>query len=189
MAEFNYTQWMQDNKVGPYGKRSKLAEAMEAAQTYGVFAKTPNYLLAYVDPKGSYTKEQLDAWYTKGQEAGQNRNISFFDSKEEAMQADQEPMEEDTYDQTYNDGGSEDPQPEDEQFQESMYDIHMDQGQTNTAISHYSNAELNMDNDVMPDDYSVPNPGLGADTDAAWKPKPFDNAKTSVRTLPTKYGW
>ena len=105
------------------------------------------------------------------------------------MEADQSPMEEDTYDQTYNNGGSENPQPEDEQFQESMYDIHMDQGQTNTAISHYSNAELNMDNDVMPDDYSVPNPGLGADRNAAWKPKPFDNAKTSIRTLPSKYGW
>ena len=52
MAEFNYTQWMQDNKVGPYGKRNRLAEAMEAAQTYGVFAKTPNHLLAYIDPRG-----------------------------------------------------------------------------------------------------------------------------------------
>ena len=38
-----------------------------------------------------------------------------------------------------------------------------------------------MDNDRMPSNYSKPNPGGNSDLDAAWKPKPFNNARTSGR--------
>ena len=123
------------------------------------------------------------------------RNVveSYDDLQEEMDEWERASLEdfidEETYDQAYNDGGNENPQPEDEQYQEGTKDLYVAPGQTNTAISYYSNAELDMDNDRLPFDYSEPNPGSGADLTAAWKPKPFNNGSTSGRIGPTKYGW
>ena len=186
MSEFNYKQWIQDNKVGPYQKTT-LFESIE--DRFGVVSKNKHHLIAYPDSKGGYTKAELQAWYQKGQEAGLTRKIEYVDSRQEAITASEESIEEDTYDQTYNAGGSENPQPEDEEFQEGTQDLYVAPGQTNTAIEYYSDAELDMDNDKLPFDYSEPNPGDGADLEAAWKPKPFNNGSTSGRIGPTKYGW
>ncbi len=181
MSEFNYKQWIQDNKVGPYQKTT-LFESMQ--DRFGVMSKNKHHLVAYPDPQGGYTKEELSAWYAKGQEAGQTRQVEYVDSREEAKEA-TDKIDEETYDQAYNDGGNENPQPEDEQFQEmdsmQYYDIAKDAEATNDRIEYYSNAELNMDNDRMPSNYSIPNPGGNSDLDAAWKPKPFNNARTSGR--------
>jgi hypothetical protein len=186
MKEFNYKQWLLENKSGPYGK-SLLFESMDSR--YGVIAKTKGHLLAYPDSEGAYVKAELEAWLRKGQEAGHTRKLDFVNSKEEAMSAGEEGLSEDTYTQTYDQGGPENPQPEDEQFQESMDDIYNNQGVTNADISYYSDAELDMDNDRMPSKYSVPNPGAGVDDTAVWKEKPFNNGATSEFNRPNKYGW
>ena len=189
MKDFNYKQWLQENKQGPY--KSMLRENTEATSNvpYNVMAKTTNVLVAYPDPKGQYTKEQLTLWQTKGQERGESKNIIFVNSKDEAIAVSQGQVDEDTYPETYENSGDENPQPEDEQFQEGLDTIYNTIGRTNQDIEYYSDAELDYDNDVMPSDYSEPNPGIGADRDAAWKPKPFNNAQTSQFNRPNKYGW
>lgn len=185
MKEFNYKQWLRENKSGPYQK-TLLFESED--QRFNVIAKTKGHLVAYPDQAGSYTKSELTTWQTKGQDAGVSRKLDWVDSREEAMRASDD-IQEDTYDQTYNgDGGAENPQPEDEQFQESMYDLYRNPGDTNSAIEYYSDAELDSNNDQMPFDYSKPNPGLDAGRDAAWKPKPFNNGERDY-SQPHKYGW
>lgn len=175
MSEFNYKQWIMENKVGPYSK-TLLSED----QKYKVVSKAENILIAYPDEEGSYSKDDLMRWQERIQEKGKSAKVDFVDSKEEA-----DALKEETYDQAYNDGGNENPQPEDEQFQEmdsmQYYDIAKDAEATNDRIEYYSDAELNMDNDRMPSNYSIPNPGGDSDLDAAWKPKPFNNARTSGR--------
>lgn len=181
MSEFNYKQWIMENKVGPF---QKTIHHYGSLHRFGVMSKNKNHLVAYRDDQGGYTKAELDAWSAKGQKEGLPRQVEFVPTKEEAKEI-TDKIDEETYDQAYNDGGNENPQPEDEQFQEmdSMhnYDISKDAEATNMKIGAYSNAELNMDNDRMPSNYSVPNPGGNSDLNAAWKPKPFNNARTSGR--------
>lgn len=186
MNEFNYKQWLQENRSGPYQK-PLLFESDDSR--FGVIAKTKGHLLAYPDPNGAYVKAELDAWQSKGQEAGHSRKLDYVGSKEEAISSSEEGLDEDTYTQTYDQGGPENPQPEDEQFQESMSNIYHNQGDTNAAIEYYSDAELDMDNDRMTDKYSVPNPGGDVDDTAVWKEKPFNNGATSQFNRPNKYGW
>lgn len=182
---FNYKQWLLESKSGPYQK-TILFESEDSR--YGVIAKTKGHLIAYPDANGSYSKEELTTWQSKGQEAGISRKLDWTTSKEEAM-ASVDELDEDTYTQTYDQGGPENPQPEDEQFRESRSNVYRNPGDVNAAISYYSNAELDMDNDRMTDKYSVPNPGDGVDDTAVWKEKPFNNGATSQFNRPNKYGW
>ena len=184
MSDFNYKQWLTENKVGPYLKET-LHES--ESQQYAVLAKSRNSLVAYPSSEGGYSRRELETWIRKGHEAGQVRKIDWTKTKDQAIELAKD-LQEDTYPETYEDDGPENPHPEDEQFRESMYDLYINPGETNSAIAHYSNGELDADNDTMPANYSVPNPGLGADKNAAWKPKPFNNGKADY-SEPHKYGW
>ena len=186
MSEFNYKQWLLESKAGPYQK-TLLNESDDAR--YGVISKTAGHLVAYPNPEDGYTKRDLLAWQAKGQEAGHTRKLDWVNSKEEAISFVEGGLDEDTYTQTYDNGGPENPQPEDEQFKESMDNIYHNQGDTNAAIEYYSDAELDMDNDRMTNDYSVPNPGGDVDNTAVWRQKPFNNGATSDFNRPNKYGW
>lgn len=113
MSEFNYKQWIMENQVGPY---QKTIHHYGSKTRLGVMSKNKHYLVAYPDLQGGYTKAELDAWIAKGQEAGLKREVEYVGSREEAKEA-TDKIDEDTYDQAYNNGGDENPQPEEEQFQ------------------------------------------------------------------------
>lgn len=184
MSEFNYKQWLLENKVGPYRKVSLNESHLGNDQWLDAFQDAIVELdlpveafrkivksLNHVDPMNDYghmNPQQAAAEYV-------NDLVSWK-------------VQEDTYTQTYDEDGKENPQPEDEQFQESMSDLYRNPGDLNSDIEHYSDAELDANNDVMPAGYSVPNLGLGADKNAAWKQKPFNNGAADY-SEPHKYGW
>lgn len=143
--------------------------------------------------KGLAALKSIMANTRTNKELSQNTRIGYINALKEIEEVlytlgSEGDLEEDTYSQTYEEDGPENPQPEDEQFRESMYDLYRNPGDLNSAIEHYADAELDMDNDQMPTDYSVPNPGLYGDKKPAWKPKPFNNGKRDY-SEPHKYGW
>ena len=112
MSEFNYKQWIMENQVGPF---QKTIHHYGSKHRFGVMSKNKHHLVAYRDDQGGYTKAELDAWSVKGREEGLPRQVEFVPSKEEAKEI-TDKIDEETYDQAYNDGGNENPQPDDEQF-------------------------------------------------------------------------
>ena len=184
MSDFNYKQWIQDNKVGPYRKVSLNESHLSNDQWLDAFQDAIVDLDLPIEAFRKIVKSlnHVDPIEDYGHMNPQQAAAEYVDDLVGWT------VKEDTYTQTYDQGGPENPQPEDEQFQESMHDLYHNPGDLNFNIAYYSNAELDADNDVMPSDYSVPNPGLGADRDAAWKPKPFNNGKRDY-SEPHKYGW
>ena len=182
MSEFNYKQWLADNKVGPYRKvslnESYLGndEWLDAFQDAIVDLDLPVEAFRKIVKSLNHVNPIDDYGHMSPQQAANEYVDDLIGS-----------IKEDTYTQTYS-GDTENPQPEDEQFQESMYDLYRNPGDLNSDIEHYSDAEIDANDDVMPAGYSKPNPGLGADTNAAWKPKPFNNGKADY-SEPHKYGW
>lgn len=142
-------------------------------QLYKVIGKSKRHLVAYPDPEGSYTKAELTAWYQKGHEVGETRQVEFADSKTDAENLAGENIDEDTYTQTYGDTepGGENPQPEDEQFREDRNDLtpedrlyrkelgvgsFNDAEAVNNAIEYDHDAEVHtFDNKGMPPEYSI----------------------------------
>jgi hypothetical protein len=119
MIDFNYKNWLRQTKTGPYQK-SILTESEN--QLYKVIGKSKNHLVAYPDPQGGYTKSELESWYQKGYELSQSRQVEFATSKEDAEVLAGENIDEDTYTQTYDQDGPENPSPEGEEFQEGVGD-------------------------------------------------------------------
>lgn len=147
MMDFNYNNWLRQTKAGPY-QRSILTESEN--QMFKVIGKSKNHLVAYPDPQGGYTRSELESWYQKGYELSQSRQVEFATSKEDAENLSGENIDEDTYTQTYDQGGPENPQPDEEQFQESS-----GIEDTNTAIEYYADAEVTgFDNSQMPPRYA-----------------------------------
>ena len=143
--------------------------------------------------KGLTALKNMMANTRTNKELSQNTRIGYINALKEIEEVlytlgSEGELEEDTYTQTYAEDGDENPQPEDEQYNENMYDLYRNPGDVNSAIEHYSDAELDSDNDTMPDEYSVPNPGLDADKKKPWKPRPFNNGKRDY-SEPHKFGW
>lgn len=161
MSGFNYTQWLLENKSGPY---EKTIHHYGSKHRFGVMSKNKHHLVAYRDDQGGYTKAELDAWSAKGREEGLPRQVEFVPSREEAKEI-TDKIDEDTYTQTYDQGGPEDPQPEDEQFQEVSV---TDSEDVNNAIEYANNAEVHtFNNDSMPPGYSVDEVTADVNTDLA----------------------
>lgn len=182
MSEFNYKQWLAENKVGPYRKISLNESHLGNDQWLDAFQDAIVDLDLPVEVFRKIVKSlnHVDPIDDYGHMSPQQAAEVYVDDLIGKY------VKEDTYTQTYDQGGPENPQPEDEQFQEELY---RNPGDVNAAISYYSDAELDMDNDRMTDKYSVPNPGGDVDDNAVWKEKPFNNGATSQFNRPNKYGW
>lgn len=182
MSEFNYKEWLLENKVGPYCKMSLNESHLGNDQWLDAFQDAIVELDLPVEAFRKIVKSlnHVDPMEDYGHMSPQQAAAEYVDDLVGRY------VKEDTYTQTYDQGGPENPQPEDEQFQENLY---RNPGDVNAAISYYSDAELDMDNDRMTDKYSVPNPGGDVDDNAVWKEKPFNNGATSQFNRPNKYGW
>jgi hypothetical protein len=162
MSGFNYNDWLKQTKSGPYQKTL----LMESEDTmYKVLGKSKHHLIAYPDPQGGYTKSELTAWYEKGHDLGQTRQVEFATSKDNAEELAGQNIDEDTYTQTYDQGGPENPSPEDEQFQEIST---TDTEDVNNAIEYAKNAEVHtFNNRSMPPEYSMEEVTADVSTDLA----------------------
>ena len=137
---------------------------MESEDTmYKVLGKSKHHLIAYPDLQGGYTKSELTAWYEKGHELGQTRQVEFATSKEDAEGLAGENIDEDTYTQTYDQDGPENPSPSQEEFQEISV---TDTEDVNNAIEYANDAEVNtFNNGSMPPGYSVDEVNADVSTD------------------------